>query len=203
MKFLFDLGGVFFDWDPYHFYKNVFKDPVELEYFLENVCNDDWNIKQDKGRLIKEAEIQLIDIFPKYKNEIRMYYKNHHQMFKGLFYKSIEALNILKSRNYECYVLSNWSAETFRGMKEKYHFLELFDGMIISGNEKMIKPSKEIYILAIKRFNLIPKETVFIDDKIENINSAKSLNFNTIYLQNPELIIEKINKYIYIYLIKL
>ena len=37
---------------------------------------------------------------------------------------------------------------------------------------KLIKPNKEIYILAIKRFNLNPIETVFIDDKIENIKHA-------------------------------
>ena len=40
MKFLFDLGGVFFDWDPNHFYKNVFDDDEERKYFLTEVCND-------------------------------------------------------------------------------------------------------------------------------------------------------------------
>ena len=32
MKFLFDLGGVFFDWDPKHFFKNIFSSLDELDY---------------------------------------------------------------------------------------------------------------------------------------------------------------------------
>jgi len=52
MKFLFDLGGVFFDWDPNHFYKNVFENIEEREFFLAEVCNDQWNVQQDAGRSI-------------------------------------------------------------------------------------------------------------------------------------------------------
>ena len=117
-------------------------------------------------------------------------------MFRGIFDESVKILKILKLKQYECYVLSNWSWETFIGMEKDFPFLKLFDDLIISGNEKMIKPNKEIYNLAISRFNLIPKETVFIDDKIENINTAQRLGFKTIHLNNPELITSEINKYI-------
>ena len=51
MKFLFDLGGVFFDWDPHYFYKDVIEDKEERDNFLNNICNDEWNIQQDAGRL--------------------------------------------------------------------------------------------------------------------------------------------------------
>ena len=47
MKFLFDLGGVFFDWDPHHFYKDVFNNQEERDNFLNNICSDQWNIQQD------------------------------------------------------------------------------------------------------------------------------------------------------------
>tara|TARA_B100000575_G_C23126208_1_gene652510 strand:+ start:1680 stop:2270 length:591 start_codon:yes stop_codon:yes gene_type:complete len=196
MKFLFDLGGVFFDWDPNYFYENIFESEEETRYFLDNICNDEWNIKQDKGRLIKEAEDELILKYPKYTKEIKMYYKNHRKMFRGIFYKSIETLKGLKNKKYECYVLSNWSWETFNNMDTEYPFLKLFDGLIISGKEKMIKPDKEIYLLAIKKFKLNPNQTVFIDDKIENINTAKNLGFKTIHLSNPELIFDELNRYI-------
>ena len=196
MKFLFDLGGVFFDWDPNYFYKNIFESEEETRYFLDNICNDEWNIKQDKGRLIKEAEDELILKYPKYTKEIKMYYKNHRKMFRGIFYKSIETLKGLKNKKYECYVLSNWSWETFNNMDTEYPFLKLFDGLIISGKEKMVKPDKEIYLLAIKKFKLNPNQTVFIDDKIENINTAKNLGFKTIHLSNPELIFDELNRYI-------
>ena len=70
-----------------------------------------------------------------------------------------------KPSNFLCYVLSNWSAETFVGMKDDYPFLNKFDGLLLSGEVKLIKPEIAIYELAISRFNLTPEETVFVDDK--------------------------------------
>ncbi len=196
MKFLFDLGGVFFDWDPHYFYKDVFIDNDERENFLNNICNDEWNLKQDAGRLIKEAENDLINRFPDYEDKIMLYYKNHHRMFRKIFKNSVDILNELKNKKYECYVLSNWSWETFQGMDKKYPFLNKFDDLIISGKEKLVKPDVQIYKLAINRFNLIPEKTVFIDDKKENIESANKLGFLTIHLTNPETITQEINKFI-------
>ena len=197
MKFLFDLGGVFFDWNPEYFYKNIFSSKEELNFFLTNVCNNNWNIKQDAGRTIAEGIEELIKKFPNYKNEIILYYSNHRKMIRGVFQNSIDVLSHLHEQNFLCYVLSNWSAETFQGMTDEYPFLKKFDGLLISGIEKMIKPNLEIFNLAIKRFKLIPKETVFIDDNLHNINAAKKLNFKTIYLVNPSLISKEINKYVY------
>ena len=196
MKFLFDLGGIFFDWDPNHFYKKIFKNDDEREYFIKNICNDEWNIKQDAGRLIKDAENDLIQKFPDYQDKIRLYYKNHHRMFRKIFQKSVDILNELKNNKYECYVLSNWSWETFHGMDKKYSFLNQFDDLIISGKEKLVKPDAQIYKLAIKRFNLIPEETIFIDDKKENIDAANKLGFLTIHLTDPEIITQEINRFI-------
>ena len=87
-------------------------------------------------------------------------------------------MDYLKKNNYQSYVLSNWSAETFRGMLDDYPFLKNFDGLLISGEDNLIKPDLAIYELAIKRFDLIPQECVFIDDKIENVEAAKKLNFH-------------------------
>ena len=197
MKFLFDLGGVFFDWDPKYFFKSIFFSNEELNYFLTQVCNNEWNIKQDAGKLIKDAENDLINKFPQYSKEIKMYYSNHRKMIKGTFKSSIDQFLELKNRDYLCYVLSNWSAETFKGMEEDYPFLKKFDGIIISGEVKLIKPDKSIYELAISRFNLKPEETIFVDDKLENIQTAKSLNFKTIHLINPNRIKDEINNFLY------
>ena len=196
MKFLFDLGGVFFDWDPDYFYKKIIKDKNKRHYFLNNICNNDWNLKQDAGRKIKDAEIDLITFYPEFENEIKMFYKNHRNMIQKIYVKSVDILKYLKNKNFECYVLSNWSDETFVGMKKDFPFLNYFDDLIISGKEKMIKPDPDIYKLAINRFNLKPSETIFIDDRIENILVAKKLSFRTIHLINPELIDLEIKKFL-------
>jgi len=194
IKFLFDLGNVFFDWHPKHFYKDVFPNSQEMEYFLSEICNDKWNIQQDAGRSIEEAERELIALFPEYTDKVKLYYKNHSKMIKGVFQKSVELLEELKKEGYLCYVLSNWSAETFLETKETFSFLSFFDGLIISGEEKLIKPDLKIYHLACERFDLIPENTIFIDDKIENIDSASRLKFQTIHLTNPDEIKSLVKK---------
>tara|TARA_Y100000590_G_scaffold349926_1_gene401608 strand:- start:1646 stop:2239 length:594 start_codon:yes stop_codon:yes gene_type:complete len=196
MKFLFDLGGVFFDWDPKYFFKNIFSDPEEMNYFLTYICNDKWNIKQDEGRSIEEAENEIIYKFPEYKNFIKMYYTNHRKMIKKTFELSIQVLDELKRKNYSCYVLSNWSAETFHGMTNDYPFLNKFDGMLISGEDKLLKPDPAIYQLAIKRFSLDPSNCVFIDDKIANVEAAKKLGFKIIHLVDPKTIKSDIEKFL-------
>ena len=196
MKFLFDLGGVFFDWDPKNFFKDKFDNQSEMNFFLDNICNNDWNLQQDNGRLIIDAENDLISKFPNYEEKIKMYYPNHRKMIKGIFHESIELLYELKKKNYSCYILSNWSSETFEGMTDEYNFLKDFDGMIISGDIKLVKPDKKIFELAIEKFNLTPNETIFIDDRIENINSAQNLNFKTVHLTDPKRIKAKINELI-------
>ena len=86
--------------------------------------------------------------------------------------------------------------EIHKTYNKKYPFLNKFDGLIISGKEKLVKPNAEIYKLATSRFNLIPEETVFIDDKKENIEAANKLGFLTIHLTDPKIIIHEINRYI-------
>jgi len=194
MKFLFDLGGVFFDWDPKHFFKDIFSDSDTLEFFLSSVCNNEWNIQQDAGRSIQEAESELIPKFPQYEEQIKLYYPNHRKMIKKVFVESIDLLNELKESNHLSYVLSNWSAETFVGMVDDYPFLKLFDGLLISGECKLIKPNQEIYKLAMQRFNLESKETVFIDDKLENVQAAEKLGIKVIHLVNPKDIKKKIKE---------
>ena len=125
-----------------------------------------------------------------------MYYANHRNMIKGTYSESIKVLKYLKKNNYECYVLSNWSAETFVGMVEDYPFLKEFDGLLISGEDRLIKPDLAIYQLAIKRSNLNPLKCVFIDDKLKNIEAAKKLYFQTIHLINPKTIEVDIKKYL-------
>ena len=58
-----------------------------------------------------------------------------------------------------------------------------FDGMIISGREKLIKPDPAIYRLLLSRYGLNAAETVFIDDRAENIRAAQSVGMQGIVYQ--------------------
>jgi len=195
-KILFDLGNVFFDWNPERVLKPIFNDDERMNFFINNISFPLLDTRCDAGITIEIAVNDAIKKFPDFENEIKLYYPNHGNMVGGFFQKTVDIFYKLKELNYPCYILSNWSAETYEGMEEKYPFLKDFEGKIISGRDFLIKPDPAIYELAISRFDLVPQETLFIDDRLDNIEAAQKLNFQTIHLTDPSLIQELIEPYI-------
>ena len=195
-KFLFDLGNVFFDWNPEKILKPMFNDDEKMNFFINNISFPLLDTRCDAGITIEIAVNDAIKKFPDFENEIKLYYPNHGNMVGGFFQKTVDIFYKLKELNYPCYILSNWSAETYEGMEEKYPFLKDFEGKIISGRDFLIKPDPAIYELAISRFDLVPQETLFIDDRLDNIEAAQKLNFQIIHLTDPSLIQELIEPYI-------
>jgi len=195
-KILFDLGNVFFDWNPERVLKPIFNDDERMNFFINNISFPLLDTRCDAGITIEVAVNDAIKKFPDFENEIKLYYPNHGNMVGGFFQKTVDIFYKVKELNYPCYILSNWSAETYEGMEEKYPFLKDFEGKIISGRDFLIKPDPAIYELAISRFDLVPQETLFIDDRLDNIEAAQKLNFQTIHLTDPSLIQELIEPYI-------
>ena len=195
-KFLFDLGNVFFDWNPERVLKPMFADDERMNFFINNISFPLLDTRCDAGIKIEVAVNDAIKKFPDFEKEIKLYYPNHGNMVGGFFQKTVDIFYKVKELNYPCYILSNWSAETYEGMEDQYPFLKEFDGKIISGRDFLIKPDPAIYELAISRFDLIPEETLFIDDRLDNIEAAQKLKFQTIHLTDPSLIQELIEPYI-------
>tara|TARA_B100000900_G_scaffold384005_1_gene372460 strand:- start:981 stop:1583 length:603 start_codon:yes stop_codon:yes gene_type:complete len=195
-KFLFDLGNVFFDWNPERILKPIFNDDERMNFFINNISFPLLDTRCDAGITIEVAVNDAVKKFPDFEKEIKLYYPNHRNMVGGFFQKTVDIFHKVKELNYPCYILSNWSAETYEGMEDQYPFLKEFDGKIISGRDFLIKPNPAIYELAISRFDLIPEDTLFIDDRLDNIEAAQKLNFQTIHLINPSLIQKLIEPYI-------
>ncbi|MFT7331779.1 MAG: 2-haloacid dehalogenase, partial [Roseivirga sp.] len=85
---IFDLGGVLVDWNPKYLYEKIFDTQEEVKWFLNNVCTSDWNIEQDGGRTIEEANSLKIAEFPEYEDEIKLFYNRWEEMFTGAIEKS-------------------------------------------------------------------------------------------------------------------
>lgn len=181
---VFDFGGVLIDWNPRHLYSKVFPDSNEMECFLAEICTDEWNAEQDRGRTLAAGTQYLVDQFPEKAELIRMYYGRWTEMLNGPIEGTVAILKELKKR-YRVFGLTNWSAETFSIAKERYDFLSLMDGTVVSGIEKVIKPGSEIFQLLNDRYQVLPAGSVFIDDNLNNINAAKKLLYNTIHYKSP------------------
>jgi 2-haloacid dehalogenase len=179
---IFDFGGVLIDWNPRYMYRDEFEEIAEMEHFLDEVCTDDWNLQQDKGRSLEEGTRILQDEFPEHAVKIQLYYDQWEKMIKGDIPQNVAVLRELKKK-YKLYGLTNWSAETFSIVFKRYPFFTLFDGIVISGVEKMIKPDKKIFELMLERYHLKAENSLFIDDNRNNIQAAKEMGFATIHVQ--------------------
>jgi 2-haloacid dehalogenase len=182
---IFDLGGVLIDWNPRHFYKDIFSDNDKMEWFLSNVCTNEWNLEQDKGRPFTDGIAMLKKCFPEHSANIDFFYSHWEQMIKGEISGSVEILKQLKEE-YKIYGLTNWSSETFPIAFDRFDFLHLFDGIVVSGIEKMIKPEKEFFQLLIERYELKIESCLFIDDDKKNTNVATELGLQVIHFTDPE-----------------
>ena len=178
---VFDFGGVLVDWNPEYLFRDVFRDRAEMDHFLENICNSTWNEQQDAGRPLSEAVRVLQQRHPEYHREIRMYYEQWTTMLAGPIEQNVALLEPLKNR-FRLFGLSNWSAETFPIALEMYPFFDLFEGIVISGQEQVKKPDHRIYRVLLDRYGLKARECLFIDDSRVNVDAARELEFQVIHL---------------------
>ncbi len=177
---IFDFGGVLVDWNPRHLYRREFGDSAAMETFLAHIGWEEWNLQQDKGRPLAEATELLQRKFPEYHSKIQLFYDQWETMLKGEIPENVAILKELKQK-YKVYGLTNWSAETFPIALERFSFFKLFDGIVVSGEEKLIKPDEKIFRVILERYHLKPENTLFIDDNPNNIDTAKTMGFSTIH----------------------
>lgn len=184
---IFDLGGVLIDWSPARMYKNVFEDEAEMRYFLSEICSPHWNEQQDAGRPLAEATQWLVERHPEYEREIRMYYDTWTDMLGGAIEGTVAILEELHSQaSHRLLALTNWSQETFPTALELFSFLHKFEGILVSGEEKLIKPDPRIYELLISRYAVERSRAVFIDDNPHNVEGARKTGLHAIHFQSPQ-----------------
>lgn len=183
---VFDLGGVLIDWNPRHLYRKIFTDEAEMEKFLSEICTYEWNLVQDGGKLFSEATAELTARFPEHAANIALYYDRWEEMLGGEIKETVELFNELKSSGMPLYALTNWSHEAFPVAYKMYDFMKKFDGIIVSGFEKIMKPDPKIYGLLTERYGINPSESVYIDDNRPNVDAAAELGFHAIHFTSAE-----------------
>ena len=184
---IFDLGGVLIDWNPEYVYLDVFNgDREKMKWFFDEICTMDWNENQDAGYPLQQATEERVKLFPEYEEWIRIYYGRWEEMLGKQIDGTVTILKqLIDNPNYKVVALTNWSAETFPIALERFDFLHWFEGIVVSGTEKMRKPFNEIYELTLNRFNIEASQSLFIDDNARNIEAAKKMGVNTIRFNNP------------------
>jgi len=195
-KIIFDLGRVLVKFNVRNLFRKIITTEEEIDYFLQNICTWEWHIQQDLVQDTSQASAPLVQQFPKYQEAIEAFYGRFLEMIEGTYEKNVKLAMDLKQKGYPIYVLSNFPGDQYDKYEKHNSFLQIFDDKIISGHVGLAKPDTKIYQFAIDKFHLTPERSLFIDDKIENIEGAKQLGIQTIHLQNPDELPELIKPFI-------
>jgi putative hydrolase of the HAD superfamily len=178
---IFDIGNVLagFRWKEY--LKELNFDKQICEKIADaTVKHPIWN-EFDRGLREDEDIInECISFAPEYSNEIQEFFEKIEGIVKEYDY-STPLIQSLRNKGYKVYLLSNYPKTAFQYALKNFSFIPHVDGKLISYEINKIKPEEDIYKALIEQFNLDPKESVFLDDKLENIEAADLLGFKTIH----------------------
>jgi 2-haloacid dehalogenase len=162
---VFDLGGVLIDWDPTYVLDH--DDVVALDI-------DGLQRELDLGRPIRQVRARWRAAHPGGSAMVDRYVDEWHHTMAGAFDEVVGILSELRDAPVGLYVLSNFSGVLFRQARHRFPFLDWFDGIVISGDEGVVKPDPEIYRRLVDRLALTAARTVFIDDRPDNVAGAQA-----------------------------
>lgn len=107
--------------------------------------------------------------------------------FADVFTPNREVIDLwdrLKMRGIGLVAVSNIEALRAHQL-EKMRVLEVFDHLVFSFKEGIMKPSEDLMIRALERSNRVPEESVFVDDVAENLKPAENLGIRTHLYTGP------------------
>jgi 2-haloacid dehalogenase len=182
---VFDVGNVLLRWDPRHLYRKLFDDEAQMEWFLATVCTGSWNIEQDRGRDWDEAVTLLVRDYPVHEIPIRAFHERWHETVSGVIEENVALLGRLQGAGVPTYCITNFSGPKFVEAKQRFPFLGSFDGVIVSGDERLLKPDPEIYRLLLTRYGLEARDCIFIDDSKANVDGARAVGMRGIHFAEP------------------
>ncbi len=193
--FIFDIGNVLadFGWKEYfesfHFPKEIIPRIAKA-----TVLSPTWNDFDRGAKTDEELINSFIKNDPELEPQIRKLCENVHDMITKRDY-AIPWILELKQKGYRVLYLSNFSHKAEIECQDALDFIPYTDGGILSYQEKLVKPEPEIYQRLIERYDLIPEECVFLDDRMDNCEAAAKFGMKTICFTTKEAAIEELKKY--------
>ncbi len=142
----------------------------------------------DEDYLIKASEIvddsMVVDITKSIIN--KLYKIKDREIFKKVKDKNND-LKVVIATNHVSFI-RDFILEAFDS--------DYLDDLIISAEIHRIKPNSDFYQYILDKYNIDAKELLFLDDNVDNVNGAESLEINTIKVDRNTNLIEEISKFI-------
>ena len=184
---IFDVGNVLFTWHPRFLYERLIPDDEALDAFLRDVVTLDWHFQHDAGRSFADTSAELVARFPQHAELIGAWGPRFNDSIGPAVPGMIALTEELDAAGVPLFAITNFSGEFWPPFRTREAALfDRFRDIVVSGDERLVKPDPAIYRLALDRFGLNAHGAVFVDDNLANIDAAAKLGIHAIHFTNAQ-----------------
>lgn len=185
---VFDIGRVLFDWNLRYLFAKLIDEPEQLDWFLAHVVTEEWHFQNDAGRPLAEMVPERQAEFPQYASLIDAYRHRFNETIDRPIPGTHALVRRLHAAGVPLYALTNFGAEFFARFRPTEPIFELFDYIVVSGEECVAKPDPRIYAICEARFARPPGELLFVDDNPANVAAAAARGWHTQLFEGPDVL---------------
>ena len=190
---IFDIGRVLYRWDPRFLYERLIADDGALDAFLRDVVTTDWHFQHDAGRDFADTSAELIARHPHHRELIEAWSPRFLDSIPGPVEGMPELVDELHARGVPLFAITNFSHEFWPPFRAREAAMfDRFRDIVVSGEEKLVKPDPAIYALALARFGLRAADAVFIDDNEANVAAAAEIGLHALHFTDEPTLREQL-----------
>ncbi|PNU06401.1 HAD-IA family hydrolase [Novosphingobium guangzhouense] len=183
---VFDVGKVLIEWDMRLLFGKLIAEPERLDWFMANVVTHDWHFEHDAGRDLAEMVAARKAEFPGHDHLLDAYATRFAETIPGNVPGSHEIVRDLSARGVPLFAITNFASTFWREYRATEPLFDLFGDIVVSGDEKLVKPDARIFDLAARRFGHDPQAMLFVDDNAANIAAARDLGWQAHHFDGAE-----------------
>lgn len=196
MNIVFDLGKVLIDFRPEVYLKYLGYNNYQINHFSNIIFyGKEWDKYNSSQYDLNQTKYELIKNHPNFANDIEKIFK--YIDFKYILFEMKDTSSYLielKNKGHNIYILSDLSEECYE-YNQKFNFFNYIDGGVYSFEIHSTKPNSKNFEVLLDKFNLIPEETIFIDDRQTNIDASNRVGIKGILFTTLQEVKEKVKLY--------
>lgn len=192
---VFDVGNVLFRWDPRFLYERLIDDDRALAAFLRDVVTHEWHFQHDAGRPFAETSAELIARYPEHRALIAAWGPRFNDSVGPAVEGMIPLVEDLDRAGVPLFAITNFADEFWAPFRATQPVFDRFRDIIVSGAERLVKPDRAIYELALRRFGLPADALLFVDDRAENVAGAEVVGIRGHLFRDAETLRRELLEY--------
>ena len=194
---IFDVGGVLLDYRWKEMLMDYGLDEADAVRVGTQMFDDPdrtWSIF-DLGTKTDE---EIADTFcKKYTDdeEVIRWFIRHGEYMHVARPKVWKRIHELKEKGYKIYILSNYPESLFKKHTEYADFMDDIDGLMVSYMIHKAKPDEAIYKALCDKYNLDKSESIFFDDREENVDGAMKFGIKAVRILSEQVLLDELDKF--------